>query len=42
MLLVNRNARVGRHLDIGETIQIKAKKFVKFRVAEVARARSWQ
>jgi DNA-binding protein HU-beta len=35
--LVNRKARVGRNPATGETIQIKAKKVVKFRVAKAAK-----
>ena len=33
LVLVNRKARTGRNPATGETIQIKAKKVVKFRVA---------
>ena len=36
-VLVNRKARVGRNPATGETIQIKAKKVVKFRVAKAAK-----
>jgi len=35
--LVNRKARVGRNPATGATIQIKAKKVVKFRVAKAAK-----
>ena len=35
--LKNRAARVGRNPATGETIQIKAKKVVKFRVAKAAK-----
>jgi DNA-binding protein HU-beta len=34
LVLVNRKARVGRNPATGETIQIKAKRVVKFRVAK--------
>ena len=37
LVLVNRNARQGRNPATGETIQIKAKKVVKFRVAKAAK-----
>ena len=37
LVLVNRKARVGRKPATGETIQIKAKKVVKFRVAKAAK-----
>jgi DNA-binding protein HU-beta len=37
LLLVNRKARVGRNPATGETIQIKAKRVVKFRVAKAAK-----
>ena len=37
LVLVNRKARVGRNPATGETIQIKAKKGVKFRVAKAAK-----
>ena len=37
LFLVNRKARVGRNPATGETIQIKAKKVVKFRVAKAAK-----
>jgi DNA-binding protein HU-beta len=37
LVLVNRAARVGRNPATGETIQIKAKKVVKFRVAKAAK-----
>ena len=37
LVLVNREARVGRNPATGETIQIKAKKVVKFRVAKAAK-----
>jgi len=37
LVLVNRKARVGRNPATGETIQIKAKKVVKFRVAKAAK-----
>jgi DNA-binding protein HU-beta len=37
LVLVNRRARVGRNPATGETIQIKAKKVVKFRVAKAAK-----
>ena len=37
LVLVNRKARVGRNPASGETIQIKAKKVVKFRVAKAAK-----
>ena len=37
LVLVNRKARVGRNPATGETIQIKAKRVVKFRVAKVAK-----
>ena len=36
-VLVNRKARVGRNPATGETIQIKAKRVVKFRVAKAAK-----
>jgi DNA-binding protein HU-beta len=37
LVLVNRKARVGRNPATGETIQIPAKKVVKFRVAKAAK-----
>ena|ERR1700733_13955563 len=37
LVLVDRKARVGRNPGTGETIQIKAKKVVKFRVAKAAK-----
>jgi DNA-binding protein HU-beta len=37
LVLVNRKARVGRNPATGETIQIKAKRVVKFRVAKAAK-----
>ena len=37
LVLVNRKARVGRNPATGETIQIKAKNVVKFRVAKAAK-----
>ena len=37
LILVNRKARTGRNPATGETIQIKAKKVVKFRVAKAAK-----
>jgi DNA-binding protein HU-beta len=37
LVLVQRKARVGRNPATGETIQIKAKKVVKFRVAKAAK-----
>lgn len=37
LVLVNRAARMGRNPATGETIQIKAKKVVKFRVAKMAK-----
>ena len=37
LVLVNRKARVGRNPATGETIQITAKKVVKFRVAKAAK-----
>jgi DNA-binding protein HU-beta len=37
LVLVNRKARVGRNPATGETIKIKAKKVVKFRVAKAAK-----
>jgi len=37
LVLVNRKARVGRNPATGATIQIKAKKVVKFRVAKAAK-----
>ena len=37
LVLVNRKARIGRNPATGETIQIKAKKVVKFRVAKAAK-----
>jgi len=37
IVLVNRKARIGRNPATGETIQIKAKKVVKFRVAKAAK-----
>ena len=36
LVLVNRKARIGRNPATGETIQIKAKRVVKFRVAKAA------
>jgi DNA-binding protein HU-beta len=36
-VLVNRKARVGRNSATGETIQINAKRVVKFRVAKAAK-----
>jgi len=36
-VLVNRKARVGRNPATGETIQIAAKRVVKFRVAKAAK-----
>ena len=38
IVLVNRKARMGRNPATGETIQIKAKRVVKFRVAKAAKA----
>jgi len=38
LVLVNRKARMGRNPATGETIQIKAKRVVKFRVAKAAKA----
>jgi len=37
LVLVNRKARMGRNPATGETIQIKAKRVVKFRVAKAAK-----
>ncbi|HUR47249.1 MAG TPA: HU family DNA-binding protein [Candidatus Saccharimonadales bacterium] len=37
LVLVNRKARVGRNPATGETIQIPAKRVVKFRVAKAAK-----
>jgi DNA-binding protein HU-beta len=37
LVLVNRKARTGRNPATGETIQIPAKKVVKFRVAKAAK-----
>ncbi len=37
LVLVQRNARMGRNPATGETIQIPAKKVVKFRIAKVAK-----
>ena len=37
LVLVNRKALVGRNPATGETIQIKAKRVVKFRVAKAAK-----
>ena len=37
LVLVQRKARLGRNPATGETIQIKAKKVVKFRVAKAAK-----
>jgi DNA-binding protein HU-beta len=37
LVLVNRKARVGRNPATGETIQIKAKRVVKSRVAKAAK-----
>ena len=37
LVLVNRKARVGRNPATGETIQIKAKRVVKVRVAKAAK-----
>jgi DNA-binding protein HU-beta len=37
LVLVQRNARTGRNPATGETIQIPAKKVVKFRVAKVCK-----
>lgn len=37
LVLVQRKARVGRNPATGETIKIKAKKVVKFRVAKAAK-----
>jgi len=37
LVLVQRKARIGRNPATGETIQIKAKKVVKFRVAKAAK-----
>ncbi len=37
IVLVQRKARMGRNPATGETIQIKAKKVVKFRVAKAAK-----
>ena len=37
IVLVNRKARMGRNRATGETIKIKAKRVVKFRVAKAAK-----
>lgn len=37
LVLVNRKARLGRNPATGETIQIAAKKVVKFRIAKAAK-----
>ena len=37
LVLVDRKARIGRNPATGETIKIKAKKVVKFRVAKAAK-----
>ena len=37
LVLVNRKARMGRNPATGETIKIRAKKVVKFRVAKAAK-----
>jgi len=37
LILVDRKARIGRNPATGETIKIKAKKVVKFRVAKAAK-----
>ena len=37
LVLVNRQARMGRNPATGETIHIKAKRVVKFRVAKAAK-----
>ncbi len=37
LVLVNRKARIGRNPATGETIQIPAKRVVKFRVAKAAK-----
>ena len=37
LVLVDRKARMGRNPATGETIQIKAKRVVKFRVAKAAK-----
>ncbi|MEI8140288.1 MAG: HU family DNA-binding protein [bacterium] len=37
LVLVNRKARMGRNPATGETIKIKAKRVVKFRVAKAAK-----
>ncbi len=37
LVLVNRKARIGRNPATGESIQIPAKKVVKFRVAKAAK-----
>jgi DNA-binding protein HU-beta len=37
LVLVDRKARLGRNPKTGETIQIPAKKVVKFRVAKAAK-----
>ena len=37
LVLVNRKARIGRNPATGETIEIPAKKVVKFRVAKAAK-----
>ena len=37
LVLVNRKARMGRNPATGETIKIKAKRVVKFRIAKAAK-----
>lgn len=37
LVLVNRKARIGRNPQTGETIQIPAKRVVKFRVSKAAK-----
>lgn len=37
LVLVNRKARMGRNPATGETIKIKAKRVIKFRVAKAAK-----
>ena len=37
LVLVNRKARIGRNPATGESIKIKAKRVVKFRVAKAAK-----
>ena len=37
LVLVNRNARIGRNSATGESIKIAAKRVVKFRVAKAAK-----